>query len=128
VPGPESGALIPQKESEKCGNYYLMMIGSRFLFSIRDRFPNQKPVQKIRDPIFVQKSISDFQIAIAPAIPINNQCKKFAIRFSYRNRSAILTLKTIREFFSTSDPGYEIMLRAKQGWIAVPAGIPTRYR
>jgi len=44
------------------------------------------------------ESDPDFEMIIAPVIPIKNQYKKFAIRFSYRNRSAISRSKSIPDF------------------------------
>jgi hypothetical protein len=45
---------------------------------------------------------------IVPAIPIKNQYKKIAIRFSYENRSAIPGSKSICEFFFKPDPDFEM--------------------
>jgi hypothetical protein len=59
---------------------------------------------------FFFKSDPDFEMEIVPAIPIKNQYKKFAIRFSYRNRSAILRSKSITEFH------FQIDQRLKTGY------------
>jgi hypothetical protein len=67
--------------------------GSDFRTKSDQRFPDQN-----RIAIFMLKSISDFQFAIAIAIPIKNRSGKNGDRFSFQNRSAI--------FRSNPGPGF----------------------
>jgi hypothetical protein len=61
-----------------------------FDLKIDQRIPDQN-----RSAIYIFKSISDFEIAIAITIPIKNRSGKIDDRFSFHNRIPIFPVKSI---------------------------------